>query len=264
MNTLQAAGLFCSRSRTAGPSRQTSATQCFKSKARLFSTRNCARRLASLPGCMRLAIGLLVIGMGVTPLLLAIDHDLRAYRIGVDLAAMTLGAPLALACRLAADALVRAELRGLERLRAEAATTGKDAAGGIIRDRIENRSLEKTSLLRCFAAPLLKQSQDIETAIESFTASSPMELPAPAAPPPGALGAALTRRKWPRFSPPLTERRTPQETARLLPGDPCAGVELPIKGLFRRYYMNWSDRVAGARVPSQHHSDHQRKRVACV
>ena len=31
-----------------------------------------------------------------------------------------------------------------------------------------------------------------------------MELPAPAAPPPGALGTALTRRKWLRFSPPLT------------------------------------------------------------
>jgi hypothetical protein len=46
--------------------------------------------------------------------LLAIDYDLRVYRIGVDLAAMILGAPLAPACRLSADALVRAELRGFE------------------------------------------------------------------------------------------------------------------------------------------------------
>ena len=45
---------------------------------------------------MRLAIGLRVVGMGVTPLLLAIDHDLGVYRIGVDLTAMILGAPLAL------------------------------------------------------------------------------------------------------------------------------------------------------------------------
>lgn len=31
-----------------------------------------------------------------------------------------------------------------------------------------------------------------------------MDLTAPAAPPPGAIGAALTRRKWCRSSPPLT------------------------------------------------------------
>ena len=35
-----------------------------------------------------------------------------------------------------------------------------------------------------------------------------MELPAPAAPPPGAPGACLTRRKWLRFSPPLTDGDT--------------------------------------------------------
>jgi hypothetical protein len=35
--------------------------------------------------------------MGVPPFLPAIDYDLRVYRIGVDFAAMILGAPLALA-----------------------------------------------------------------------------------------------------------------------------------------------------------------------
>jgi hypothetical protein len=63
---------------------------------------------------MRLPVCLLVIGMGVPPFLLAIVDRLRVYRIGVDLAAMILGAPLALAWRLAADALVRAELRRFE------------------------------------------------------------------------------------------------------------------------------------------------------
>jgi hypothetical protein len=65
-------------------------------------------------GSMRLPVGLLVIGMRVPPFLLAIDYALRVYRIGVDLAAMVLGSPLALTSRLAADALVRAELRGFE------------------------------------------------------------------------------------------------------------------------------------------------------
>ena len=66
----------------------------------------------------------------------------------------------------------------------------------------ENRSLLRKPELPCCFAGLLEQFHDIETAIESFTASSPMELPAPAAPPPGAIGTALTRRKWLRFSPP--------------------------------------------------------------
>jgi hypothetical protein len=52
--------------------------------------------------------------MGVPPFPSAIDYDLRVYRTGVDFAAMILGAPLALACRLTTDALVRAELRGFE------------------------------------------------------------------------------------------------------------------------------------------------------
>jgi hypothetical protein len=95
---------------------------------------------------MRLPVGLLVIGVGIPPFPLAIDYDLRVYRIGVDFAAMILGAPLAPAWRLAADALVRAELGGFERLLAEAATTARTRQGGFLRDRIENRSLEKIRL----------------------------------------------------------------------------------------------------------------------
>ena len=153
---------------------------------------------------MRLAIGLLVIGMGVTPLLLAIDHDLRVYRIGIDLAAMILGAPLAPACRLAADALVRAELRGFECLVAEAATTartrqGRESSETGLRIDLLRKPDCRTDLQACW-----NQSQDIETAIESLTASSPMDTTAPAAPPPGAIGTAIFRRKWRRFSPPLT------------------------------------------------------------
>jgi hypothetical protein len=45
---------------------------------------------------------------------------------------------------LAADALIRAELGMLERKMAEAATTAKTSKVGFLRDRIENRSLEKT------------------------------------------------------------------------------------------------------------------------
>ncbi len=63
---------------------------------------------------MRPPVSLLVIGVGLPPFLLAIDYDLRVYRIGVDFVAMILGAPLVLTRRLAADALVRAELRGFE------------------------------------------------------------------------------------------------------------------------------------------------------
>jgi len=95
---------------------------------------------------MRLPVSLLVIGMGVPPFLLAIDYNLRVYRIGFDFAAMILGAPLAPAWRLAADALVRAELGGFERLLAEAATTARARQGGFLRDRFENRSLEKIRL----------------------------------------------------------------------------------------------------------------------
>src|SRR6266566_8138354 len=74
-------------------------------------------------------------------------------------------------------------------------------SGNPPRPDLKNRSLLRKPELPCC---LLEQFHDIETAIESFTASSPMELPAPAAPPPGAIGTDLTRRKWPLFSPPLT------------------------------------------------------------
>ena len=92
----------------------------------------------------------------------------------------------------------------VRRIDGRSGNNGKDAAR-----RESSETGLRIDLLRkpdCCAAlqPLLKQSQDIETPIESFTASSPMELPAPAAPPPGTLGIALIRRKWLRFSPPLT------------------------------------------------------------
>ena len=49
---------------------------------------------------------------------------------------------------------------------------------------------------------------------------------------------------------------------KLLPANPCAGVEFPVKvkGLFRPHYMSWSEQqrieFQGARVFAQHHPDH--------
>jgi hypothetical protein len=65
---------------------------------------------------MALTIVLLVIGMGLSPLPLAVADDFGVLGIGLDLGAMVVGAALALAIRLAAGGLIGPEsgrLKGL-------------------------------------------------------------------------------------------------------------------------------------------------------
>ena len=56
---------------------------------------------------------------------------------------------------------------------------------------------------------------------------------------------------------------------KLLPANPCAGVEFPvkIKGLFRPHYMTWSEQQRiefQRRVLAQYYPDHHRDRTAGV
>jgi hypothetical protein len=63
---------------------------------------------------MRLPVGSLVVGMGVAPFLPAVVDHPRVDRVGLDLAAMVLGAAAALAIRTAAECLIGSILRWLE------------------------------------------------------------------------------------------------------------------------------------------------------
>ena len=65
---------------------------------------------------MALGIGPLIVRMGLAPLPLAVADDFGVLGIGLDLGAMVVGTPLALADRLAANGLIGPESRGLERL----------------------------------------------------------------------------------------------------------------------------------------------------
>lgn len=65
---------------------------------------------------MALAIGLLIVRMRLAPLPLAVADDFGVLGIGLDVGAMVVGTPLALAVRLAANGLIVPESRGLERL----------------------------------------------------------------------------------------------------------------------------------------------------
>jgi hypothetical protein len=70
---------------------------------------------------MSLPVGLLIIGMLLSPLASTIANDLGEHGIGGNPLAMIIGAPPPLALRLAADVLLSVELGGLERLLAIAA-----------------------------------------------------------------------------------------------------------------------------------------------
>jgi hypothetical protein len=65
---------------------------------------------------MSLPVGLLIIGMLLSPLTSTVADDLGVHRIGGNALAMIIGTPPPLALRLAADVLLSVELGGLERL----------------------------------------------------------------------------------------------------------------------------------------------------
>jgi hypothetical protein len=69
-------------------------------------------------GGMSLPVGFLITGMLLSPLAPAVADDLGVLGIVGDPLAMVIGTPLPLALRLAADVLLRMELRGRERLMA--------------------------------------------------------------------------------------------------------------------------------------------------
>ncbi len=63
-----------------------------------------------------LPVLLLIVGVGFAPLPLAIAHAIGVFGIGLDLGAVIVGSPSALACGLTANGLVGPELGGLEGL----------------------------------------------------------------------------------------------------------------------------------------------------
>ncbi|HEY1894783.1 MAG TPA: hypothetical protein VGG62_00870 [Terracidiphilus sp.] len=63
---------------------------------------------------LRLPVALLIAGMSFAPLPPAVAHDLGIFGIHRDLLAMVIGAAPALTFRLAADTLVRPDLRRFE------------------------------------------------------------------------------------------------------------------------------------------------------
>jgi hypothetical protein len=72
-------------------------------------------------GWMRLAVRLLVTGMGLAPLAPTVAHSLGIFGIGRDSATVIVCPPMPLALRLAANVLVQAELRGHKRALAKTA-----------------------------------------------------------------------------------------------------------------------------------------------
>jgi hypothetical protein len=103
---------------------------------------------------MALAVALLIIGMSVAPLPLTVADHFGVFGIGLDLGAMVVGPPLALAIRLAANDLIRPEPGCLEELLTVTAGSKRQSfSPGIVSNHDPLRRTE------CFGS-------DIETAIE--------------------------------------------------------------------------------------------------
>jgi len=94
---------------------------------------------------MALAIVLLIIRMSVAPLPLAVADHLGVLSIGLDLGAMVVSAPLALAIRLAANSLIGPESSWLEGLLTVTAGTKRQSfSPGLF----QRQSLEKNRSFR--------------------------------------------------------------------------------------------------------------------
>src|SRR5450759_4456155 len=114
--TSEKATLFFTSLTASGPTSQTSAAECFRSRAALFFTSAVDASLpiklplslsVALGGFgMRAPVGLLIIGVLGAPLLAAVLDHLRIHRVGLNLPTVVIGPAMPLALRLAANALL--------------------------------------------------------------------------------------------------------------------------------------------------------------
>ena len=125
------AELLFARSPRAGPTSQTCAAECFRSRAEVLFARLHSCRFRSRGFCCwrfwstlrdAPAVLLPVVGIAGAPLARTVAATLAVFRIGGDLLSVVFGAALPLASHSATDRLPRLKLRRLEDLLAIAAT----------------------------------------------------------------------------------------------------------------------------------------------